>query len=194
MNRACFPKEKAPEFTKMGEIHELFVLALSLVWFAGATPENTKTWARFSVRAKMGLTWIRAPQKEVGKRSSITFIHFRSLFGHFSDASVTFFVTPFARLLLPDSFCGKVNGRPLQNRGRPHRKVCFSAAPMVGTNLMNPGHPGVRVRNLVARAIHNAIRTNRLVRIIRNSNPYFYSASGRFARITRISESRESRH
>ena len=23
----------------MGEIHELFVLALSLVWFAGATPE-----------------------------------------------------------------------------------------------------------------------------------------------------------
>ena len=24
---------------KMGEIHELFVLALSLVWFAGATPE-----------------------------------------------------------------------------------------------------------------------------------------------------------
>ena len=24
----------------MGEIHELFVLALSLVWFAGATPEN----------------------------------------------------------------------------------------------------------------------------------------------------------
>ena len=24
----------------MGEIHELFVLALSLVWFAGATPEQ----------------------------------------------------------------------------------------------------------------------------------------------------------
>ena len=39
VNRACFPKEKTPEFTKMGEIHELFVLALSLVWFAGATPE-----------------------------------------------------------------------------------------------------------------------------------------------------------
>ena len=36
MNRACFPEEKTPEFTKMGEIHELFVLALSLVWFAGA--------------------------------------------------------------------------------------------------------------------------------------------------------------
>ena len=39
MNRAWFPKEKTPEVTKMGEIHELFVLALSLVWFAGATPD-----------------------------------------------------------------------------------------------------------------------------------------------------------
>ena len=37
-NRACFPR-KTPEFTEMGEIHELFVLALSLVWFGGATPE-----------------------------------------------------------------------------------------------------------------------------------------------------------
>ena len=35
VNRARFPKEKTPEFTKMGETHELFVLALSLVWFAG---------------------------------------------------------------------------------------------------------------------------------------------------------------
>ena len=33
-----FSSGKTPEFTKMGEIHELFVLALSLVWFAGATP------------------------------------------------------------------------------------------------------------------------------------------------------------
>ena len=30
---------KTPEFTKMGEIHEPFVLALPLVWFAGATPD-----------------------------------------------------------------------------------------------------------------------------------------------------------
>ena len=42
VNRACFPKEKTPEFTKMGEIHELFVLALSLVWFAGASPDKEK--------------------------------------------------------------------------------------------------------------------------------------------------------
>ena len=40
MNRACFPKEKHTRIlTKMCEIHELFVLALSLVWFAGATPD-----------------------------------------------------------------------------------------------------------------------------------------------------------
>ena len=45
---------------------------------------------------------------------------------------------------------------------------------------------------LVARAIRNAIRANRFARIIRNRNPYFYSASGRFARITRTSDSRES--
>ena len=41
VNHACFAKEKTPEFNKMGEIHELFVLALSLVWFAGATPDKS---------------------------------------------------------------------------------------------------------------------------------------------------------
>ena len=50
----------------------------------------------------------------------------------------------------------------------------------------------VSPRILVARAIRNAIRANRFARIIRNRNPYFYSVSGRFARITRISDSRES--
>ena len=30
VNRACFPEEKTPEFTKKGELHELLVLALSL--------------------------------------------------------------------------------------------------------------------------------------------------------------------
>ena len=45
---------------------------------------------------------------------------------------------------------------------------------------------------LVARAIRNAIRANRFTRIIRTRTPYFYSASGRFAQITRMSDSRES--
>ena len=35
VNRACFPKGKHQNSQKMGKIHELFVLALSLVWFAG---------------------------------------------------------------------------------------------------------------------------------------------------------------
>ena len=48
------------------------------------------------------------------------------------------------------------------------------------------------VRPLVARAIRNAIRANRFARIIHNRNPHFYSAPGRFAKITRISDPHES--
>ena len=47
------------------------------------------------------------------------FFRFRDSFGHFlvtfSDASGTFFVTFFAKLLLPDSFCGRVS-YPNRNR------------------------------------------------------------------------------
>ena len=39
-----FSQGKTPEFTKMGEIHELFVLPLSLVWFAGATPDHFRVF------------------------------------------------------------------------------------------------------------------------------------------------------
>ena len=52
VNRACFSQGKTPEFTKMGEIHELFVLALSLAWFAGATPESNQFLLR-SDRGKL---------------------------------------------------------------------------------------------------------------------------------------------
>ena len=38
-----FSQGKTPEFRKMGEIHELFILALSLVWFAGAIPDWVST-------------------------------------------------------------------------------------------------------------------------------------------------------
>ena len=34
------------------------------------------------------------------------------------------------------------------NRGRPHQKVRFPAAPVVGRNFLTPGHSGVRVRNV----------------------------------------------
>ena len=74
----------------------------------------------------------------------------------------------------------------------PVQKDCsvhsgFHATIRVPTNIRQLYYTG-----LVARAIRNAIRANRLERIIRNWNPYFYSASGRFARIIRISDSRES--
>ena len=35
-----------------------------------------------------------------------------------------------------------------ENRGRPHQKVRFPVAPVVGRNFLTPGHPGVRVRNV----------------------------------------------
>ena len=48
--RACFPKERHQN-SQMGEIHELFVLALSLVWFAKATPaKNGRDMAGAALR------------------------------------------------------------------------------------------------------------------------------------------------
>ena len=35
-----------------------------------------------------------------------------------------------------------------ENRGRPHQKMRFPAAPVVGRNFLTPGHSGVRVRNV----------------------------------------------
>ena len=59
VNRACFPKEKHQNFCeKMGEIHELFVLALSLVWFAAGRLLITfvgKKWPEKSSSANRGL-------------------------------------------------------------------------------------------------------------------------------------------
>ena len=59
VNRACFPKEKHHNSQKMGEIHELFVLALSLVWFAGATPDVHQL---FGEHAKSGLLNVKVLQ------------------------------------------------------------------------------------------------------------------------------------
>ena len=41
---ALFSQGKTHEFTKKGEIHELFVLALFLVWFAGELLSETKNF------------------------------------------------------------------------------------------------------------------------------------------------------
>ena len=35
-----------------------------------------------------------------------------------------------------------------ENRGRPHQKVGFPAAAVMGRNFLTPGHPGVRVGNV----------------------------------------------
>ena len=53
----------------------------------------------------------------------------------------TFFGQSFSRTL-------RVMDVRTKNRGRPHRKVRFPAAPVAGRNFLTPGHPGVRVRNV----------------------------------------------
>ena len=53
----------------------------------------------------------------------------------------TFFVQSFSRTL-------RVMDVRAENRGRPHQKVRFPAAPVVGRNFLTPGHSGVRVKNV----------------------------------------------
>ena len=53
----------------------------------------------------------------------------------------TFFVQSFSTTL-------RVIDVRAENRGRPHQKVRFSAAPVVGRNFLTPGYPAVRVRNV----------------------------------------------
>ena len=57
----------------------------------------------------------------------------------------TFFVQSFSTTL-------RVMDVRAENRGRPHQKVRFPAAPVVGRNFLTPGHPGVRVRNVRAKS------------------------------------------
>ena len=64
-----FSQGKTPEFTKIGEIHELFVLALFLVWFAGATPE--KHYITHQKQFKTCFFW----RKVIGLNSENKFWH-----------------------------------------------------------------------------------------------------------------------
>ena len=40
----------------------------------------------------------------------------------------------------------------VENRGRPHQKRRFPAAPVAWRNFLTPGHPGVRVRNVCGKS------------------------------------------
>ena len=53
----------------------------------------------------------------------------------------TFFVQSFSKAL-------RVMDVRTKNRGRPHQKAHFSAAPVMGRNFLTQGRPGVRVRNV----------------------------------------------
>ena len=67
-----FSSGKTPEFTTMGEIHAHFVLALSLVWFAGATPDLNNLRNNYGV-ADTDLA-ILTPQLVIGYRHVIHII------------------------------------------------------------------------------------------------------------------------
>ena len=55
--------------------------------------------------------------------------------------NANFFVQSFSKTL-------RVMDVRAENRGRPHQKVRFPVAPVVGRNFLTQGHPGVRVRNV----------------------------------------------
>ena len=57
------------------------------------------------------------------------------------NSTQTFFVQSFSTTL-------RVMDVRAENRGRPHQKVRFPTAPVVGRNFLTLGHPGVRVRNV----------------------------------------------
>ena len=55
--------------------------------------------------------------------------------------NANFFVQSFSKTL-------RVMDVRAKNRGRPHQKVRFSAAPVMGRNFLTQGRPGARVRNV----------------------------------------------
>ena len=63
MNRACFPKEKHQNSHKMGEIHELFFLALSLIVlvFLRKNTRIHKEWAKFMNFSFGPFVWFGLP-------------------------------------------------------------------------------------------------------------------------------------
>ena len=75
------------------------------------------------------------------RTSTINYEH--SVFTDFRGRkiNVNFFCTKLLRTL-------RVMDVHAENRGRPHQKVRFSAALMMGRNFLSQGHPGVRVRNV----------------------------------------------
>ena len=66
---------------------------------------------------------------------------FSGLFLGAKTSTQTFFAQSFSKTLRAMDVRAK-------NRGRPHQKVRFSAAPVMGRNFLTQGRPGVRVRNV----------------------------------------------
>ena len=96
---------------------------------AGISVQRLPLWAEFSF-----LTFVvcnKGPGFLGAKRTTQTFLYkvFQQPFGSWTSAP-------------------KIVDVRAENRGRPHQKVRFPAAPVVGRNFLTPGHSGVRVRNV----------------------------------------------
>ena len=80
-------------------------------------------------------------------------------------------------------FCTKFLGDP-SDHGRPHQKVRFPAAPVVGRNFLTPGHPGIRVRNVRGKSgpksLFESVQTRCIVKGEAQKSPLFWRFSGGF--------------
>ena len=77
----------------------------------------------------------------LGREIFFGFFFFGGFYRGQKKTTQTFFVQSFSTTL-------RVMDVRAENRGRPHQKVRFPAAPVVGRNFLTPGHPGVSVRNV----------------------------------------------
>ena len=97
------------------------VLVVSSVKTKNVLPKQPLPSTPIDVHVHDSKQGLRALQTEVGKRSSITFLRFRNSFGHFAvmffSCFCHLFRRFFAKLLLPDSFCGRVTCYSLQPTG-----------------------------------------------------------------------------
>ena len=108
VNRACFPKENTRIHTNGRNSYELFVLALSLVWFAGATPEecdytNSCLESYFCCHATIAITWIIALQSIYGNNlvdHGIAYMKVLWWRSHFPDRSYILMYKRFLAIVL----------------------------------------------------------------------------------------------
>ena len=101
--------------------------------------QNVWVWVLFSSLNQKGWRSRHAENKSSKHVKALTECTKPSLGA--KKSTQTFFVQSFSKTL-------RVMDVRAKNRGRPHQKMRFSAAPVMGRNFLTQGRPGVRVRNV----------------------------------------------